>query len=64
MLFKYTRYYFRFLEVNLKDMICEIFRKIEPYLTFLNIPQLENAGIQTKVAFNCFLVPGSSIYQI
>ena len=29
----------------------EIFRKIEPYLTFLNIPQLERQGadIQTKV---------------
>ncbi len=29
----------------------EIFRKIEPYLTFLNIPQLErqSADIQTKV---------------
>jgi hypothetical protein len=29
----------------------EIFRKVEPYLTFLNIPQLERQGadIQTKV---------------
>ena len=29
----------------------EIFRKIEPYLTFLNIPQLERQGanIQSKV---------------
>ena len=29
----------------------ELFRKIEPYLTFLNIPQLERQGadIQTKV---------------
>jgi hypothetical protein len=29
----------------------EIFRKVEPYLTFLNIPQLERQGadIQSKV---------------
>ena len=29
----------------------EIFRKIEPYLTFLNVPQLERQGadLQTKI---------------
>ena len=34
-----------------KDTDKEIFRKIEPYLTFLNIPQLERQGadIQSKV---------------
>ena len=34
-----------------KDSKAQIFRKVEPYLTFLNIPQLErqDADIQSKV---------------
>jgi hypothetical protein len=49
---RYADYSEYFIEWRKKDSEkAEIFRKIEPYLTFLNIHQLERQGadIQTKV---------------
>jgi len=42
---------FRFYILDKDSEKAEIFRKIEPYLTFLNIPQLKRQGadLQSKV---------------